>query len=75
MNGFSDKEIENAPIVPPETKWIILVGDLYDGYQAHGPYEYKDVFKARHQFYKDTWITQLHEPKEDFWATFEKETI
>ena len=46
-------------------QWVIVVGNLSDGYEVHGPYEFEDAM-TQSGFFQDTWVMQLVPPdKED----------
>ena len=48
-----------------EMQWVIVVGNLSDGYEGHGPYEFEDAM-TQSGFFQDTWVMQLVPPdKED----------
>jgi len=47
-----------------ESQWVIIVGNLSDGYQVHGPYEYEDAM-TQSGFFQDTWVMPLQKPDKE----------
>lgn len=44
------------------SQYVIVVGNLSDGYQVHGPYEFEDAM-TQSGFFQDTWVMQLVPPE------------
>lgn len=44
-----------------DNKWVIVAGNLNDGYKLYGPYEtFKEAEKASNEINEPSWITKIY---------------